>query len=270
MGTRNDSSAESPARLSRRLSIAQALILITVLIAGGLALASAVHLSHINRLIDQEYGHALAAEHVHVAFHQLLGAAEQIEMSGGARRLGRLREIEDRLGRQIEAVIGRQKDIGAPTDRTREIALIEELQRLLGEGRTLTASLASLSRGRRSRAHALARLEALAEQGTRLATQLVDVHQEGIRELLQLSRRRLIIELYVVVLVVGVALVVIAGLLGNRWITAPLRRLSGAVRLIAEGHLEARVAVPSRDEVGQLSHGFNVMAGRLQDRERSL
>ena len=270
MGTRTDSSVEFPVRLSRRLSLVQALILLAVLIAGGLALASAIHLSRINRLIDQEYTHALVADQVHVGFHRLVAAAEQIEAAGGLGRLGRLRETEESLGRQVEAVIGRQKDTGAPTDRKREDALIGELQRLLRESRTLTASLASLSR--EAQAQNLERLQGLAEQGARLATLLVDVHQEGIRNLLQVSQGRLrrIIELYVILLVVVVAVVIIAGLLGNRWITAPLRRLSQAARLIAEGHLETRVPISSRDEVGHLSHAFNVMAGRLQDREHNL
>jgi len=272
MSSLEAAASEFPARLSRRLSIAQALILVAVLIAGGLALASAVHLSHINRLIDQEYTHALAAEQVHVTLHQLLGAAEQAEVAGRARRIGRLREIQERLGPQIEAVISHQMDSGAPTDRRRELELIADLQRQVREVGALTASLASLPEGQPPRPHELERLEVLAEQGTRLATQLVNVHQEGIQELLRLSQNRLheIIVLYLVLLAVGTAVVGITGVLGNRWITAPLLRLSNAARLIAEGRLETRVPVPGRDEIGHLSHTFNVMAERLQTHELGL
>jgi two-component system nitrate/nitrite sensor histidine kinase NarX len=271
MISREAATPEFPARLNRRLGIAQALILIAVLIAGGLALASAVHLSRINRLIDEQYTHSLAIEQVHVTFQELLGAAEQIEIDGRARRFERLGEIEEQLVRQIAAVIAGQTHTGAPTDRNREPGLIGDLQRKLAELRPLTASLASLPDGRLPRPQDLDRLEVLAEQGTRLARQLVNVHQERVRELLQLSHRRLheVIALYLVLLAVGVALVITTGLLASRWIRAVLR-LSEVSRLIAEDRLEARVPIPSRDEVGQLSHAFNVMADRLQARQAEL
>lgn len=56
----------------------------------------------------------------------------------------------------------------------------------------------------------------------------------------------------------------------TRGITAPLRTLAHAAQAISEGHLERRVPVRSANEIGQLSQAFNVMADRLQARERDL
>jgi signal transduction histidine kinase len=48
-------------------------------------------------------------------------------------------------------------------------------------------------------------------------------------------------------------------------LTQPIRRLTGAVRELAEGRMDARVAPPSAaPEVGELSAAFNTMADRLQ------
>jgi len=66
-----------------------------------------------------------------------------------------------------------------------------------------------------------------------------------------------------------VALVValITALLLAQWLARPLRRLTVTSRLLAEGHLDARVAVPSNSppEVQELSAAFNDMAERLQE-----
>lgn len=50
-------------------------------------------------------------------------------------------------------------------------------------------------------------------------------------------------------------------------ITAPIRRLNAAARAIATGDLSQRVAVNSRDELGELAHSFNDMAESLSRAE---
>jgi signal transduction histidine kinase len=66
-----------------------------------------------------------------------------------------------------------------------------------------------------------------------------------------------------------VALVValLVALLLAQWLARPLRRLTITSRLLAEGHLDARVEIPpnSPPEVQELSDAFNDMAERLQE-----
>jgi signal transduction histidine kinase len=52
-----------------------------------------------------------------------------------------------------------------------------------------------------------------------------------------------------------------------QWLARPLRRLTVTSRLLAEGHLDARVTIPrnSPPEVHELSEAFNDMAERLQE-----
>ncbi len=69
------------------------------------------------------------------------------------------------------------------------------------------------------------------------------------------------------VLVAGLAAATLAIFLGSILfvqITRPLRNLSRAAQGIAEGDLEQRVRVGSRDEVGQVALAFNRMAETLQ------
>lgn len=61
-------------------------------------------------------------------------------------------------------------------------------------------------------------------------------------------------------------LIIVAGILGiSVWLTRPIKRLSGAVRQLATGDLDARAeGIHSRDEIGDLARAFNHMAGQLR------
>ena len=55
----------------------------------------------------------------------------------------------------------------------------------------------------------------------------------------------------------------------SRQLVAPLRRLTQAANRIGHGHLDERVSVRSKDEVGQLANAFNTMVDSL-DRQETL
>ena len=55
----------------------------------------------------------------------------------------------------------------------------------------------------------------------------------------------------------------------SRQLVAPLRRLTQAANRIGHGHLDERVSIRSKDEVGQLANAFNAMADNL-DRQETL
>ena len=60
-----------------------------------------------------------------------------------------------------------------------------------------------------------------------------------------------------------IAMLVVTAWLVSRGMVAPIRRLVGAARRVAEGDLQARVAVSGSDEIGELGHTFNEMAAEL-------
>lgn len=59
-------------------------------------------------------------------------------------------------------------------------------------------------------------------------------------------------------------------LLTTGWVTRPLKSMTAAARLIAEGDLSRRVEVQSRDETGILAASFNKMVERLQELYQNL
>lgn len=68
-------------------------------------------------------------------------------------------------------------------------------------------------------------------------------------------------------------LVVIAALAAiyfARNLSNPVNRLAAASRALAAGDLSARVEVTSRNEIGELAHAFNVMAGEIESYVRRL
>jgi signal transduction histidine kinase len=63
------------------------------------------------------------------------------------------------------------------------------------------------------------------------------------------------------------------GALLARRLTRPLRELTSATRAVATGHLEQRVSVRSRDELGELAASFNQMSAdlaRARDQRRQM
>lgn len=81
--------------------------------------------------------------------------------------------------------------------------------------------------------------------------------------------------LLVALLAGGAALASIWSLWATRWIVRPLQGLTNSVREVGKGNLDLVVAVPSRDELGELAGAFNSMASRLReyrdsDRQRLL
>ncbi|GAB4575152.1 MAG: hypothetical protein Kow0077_25260 [Anaerolineae bacterium] len=59
------------------------------------------------------------------------------------------------------------------------------------------------------------------------------------------------------------ALVVVASLWVGQQISRPIRALNRAAQRLTEGHFDERVAVTTRDEIGQLAQSFNQMADQI-------
>ena len=62
-----------------------------------------------------------------------------------------------------------------------------------------------------------------------------------------------------------VIIVVLLAFIGSRTITRPIQDLLAAARRIAEGDLEARTEIKSKDELAELGRSFNDMVPKLQD-----
>jgi class 3 adenylate cyclase len=74
--------------------------------------------------------------------------------------------------------------------------------------------------------------------------------------------------LIVFLLAVGAAAALVLAVLVSRSVAEPLGSLAGAMAEVAEGRLDVRCPVVSRDEIGEVTEGFNQMVQGLQERER--
>lgn len=70
--------------------------------------------------------------------------------------------------------------------------------------------------------------------------------------------------LFIFIFLVGTALSSGAALVLTRWLVRPIRALASGVRAVEAGDFGRRVAVLTRDELGELAGAFNQMTGRLQ------
>jgi len=79
--------------------------------------------------------------------------------------------------------------------------------------------------------------------------------------------------LLVNLILLALGLLIVAAIVSLIWatqMTRSLSQLTHAAQEIGHGHFDVQVAVPSRDEMGQLAGSFNQMASELHDRELAL
>lgn len=97
-------------------------------------------------------------------------------------------------------------------------------------------------------------------------------YQEGLLEALRKTRQVYHTLIWTNALIMGIVVVVFAGLVGSsyRLVFGPIRRLHCGAARVAQGDFDHRIAVDSRDEMGQLAESFNQMTIRFQEIKRDL
>ena len=76
-------------------------------------------------------------------------------------------------------------------------------------------------------------------------------------------------QLQVAIAIALVAMLTVGYIWGRSFIV-PIQRLTRATRALADGHLDERVVVESKDELGQLANAFNNMADRLVELQENI
>ncbi len=93
---------------------------------------------------------------------------------------------------------------------------------------------------------------------------LTDLDDEAEQQFIEQQRAGLYATA-LVALLIAAALAIVFG----RQLVAPIRHLVGGTQALAAGKLDQRIAVTSRDELGQLAQDFNAMAESLEQSQRS-
>jgi nitrate/nitrite-specific signal transduction histidine kinase len=244
-----------------------------MLVAGGVSLYLGIRVYQINRAYEQEYAHARTNDEIYVTFQRIISEIQHIQGTGEFERVDRLRDLRASLTRTLKTFVDFHRKEARSPDEALETPLVDKLSRIETDLVDLSDRIATKLELRTYLDPVeLSQLRNIVDQGAETTQDLRQFHSMRVvrmsEESQSLIRRN--VTLYLAFLVFGGLLVGLASLVFHRKIGAPLVRLAGAALGIAQGRLDERVPVPTRDEMGQLSHAFNVMADRLQERERDL
>ncbi len=248
-------------------------IIATVLLVGGISLFLATRIFQVNKAVDQQNAHIRVTDQIHTTFQRIIFELLQMHAIGWFDRKGDVQTLQQELIRHLETFRALHQEEEKFPEEQQELALFADQQKLAMELRAITDSmLAAPDSTWRLGPMDLAQLNLVSHQVTRRSEDLNTIHRVKVTRLLQDSQgmMRAIVALYLAFILVGGALIALASITFTRGIAAPLRTLADAALGIAEGRLDERVPVRSLNEIGQLSHAFNIMADRLQARERDL
>jgi len=103
------------------------------------------------------------------------------------------------------------------------------------------------------------------DQALEASTLIIDKVNKDVRDVVKKDTQLMVIlGVLTIFLMVGISLFLV------RSISVPLKHISDTANTIAQGDLSKRIAVTSKDEIGQLAASFNEMVSKLQQSQGSL
>jgi len=239
-----------------------------VLLVGGITLFLAVQLFRNNETISEQYSELLLLEQVRLDLDRTIFELQQVHVTKQFERIANIRILHEELTRNLENLRAHSKKVIEDREEARQaLGVFNELQGLATELQVLIDLLAATPSGNRNLRQAdLERLILLDHQADYSTKDLTNTCKAKITRTLQTSQNlvRAIVALYLAFILTAGILIGVASIAFTRRLAAPLRRLTDSAQRIAEGHLDERVPVHSRSEIGQLSHAFNLMAAHLE------
>lgn len=262
-----------PGRMGRRVGIALGLGFGLVLLVGGISLQLARSIWLSTEEIKRQSRRMEVMDRLHASLHHWISVLQQGLVDGGEPSASSHRDIQTEVTRLLAEYQGELQGEAADAVVERERGIFRDMRRTADELFRLSAEQV----GRPARTGGMDRrvVEAL----TRISRAISDevhaisgLYQAATRQLADANATsmRVILGLYVAFLVLGSLLLAVASLLFSRTVVSPIRRLADATLAVADGDLGRRVSVASRDEIGQLSDTFNLMAARLEEQRAQL
>ena len=262
-----------PARIGRKLGLAMGLALLLVLLVGGISIVLSLAISGGTKLIKSESDEIEYVNQLHTLMHHAVEAIQNVVLSGKA-DLAEDAEfmLENLHGDVVEYLAAQmaQKDTPQKTD---ELKII---QRIIGVTSSLSEQSARLVKadalGQKVDLRTLDQLDKLSLSAHEMFESVNRIHHGKMRMWMQggEAKMRRIMGIYVAFALLGVFSLILGRIIFSRTIVLPVQRLASATVDVAAGDFGKRVTVASRDEIGQLTHSFNVMAERLEQHEGEL
>jgi len=262
-----------PARIGRKLGLAMGLALLLVLLVGGISIVLSLAISGGTRLIKSESDEIENVNQLHTLMHHAVEAIQNVVLSGKADFAEDAEFMLENLhGDVVEYLAAQmaQKDTPQKTD---ELKII---QRIIGVTSRLSDESARLVKagalGQKVDLRTLDQLDKLSLSAHEMFESVNRIHHGKMRMWMQggEAKMRRIMGIYVAFALLGVFSLILGRIIFSRTIVLPVQRLASATVDVAAGDFGKRVTVASRDEIGQLTHSFNVMAERLEQHEGEL
>lgn len=264
-------------RIGRKASLVLATLFALLLIGGGVSILLTKSILEGTDEIGRLSEDIKRIDRIHFTAHHLVDAISYAMIRGAQYPGEDFSEVISNLGSQVEDYLkakpAREVSQGDLPGKEQELEIFRELMEMASNlTRVAGGIFSSITQGARPKPEDLENLMGLIYRVHAKAEQLTQIHQAQIRRLIQMNseRMRLILIFYLTFLLIGSLLIVVGSLAFSRAIVSPLRKLATATHEIASGRFDKRVPVSSKDEIGQLSYSFNVMAERLAEHEAEL
>ena len=259
--------------IGRKLSFFMVLSFVVVLLIGGVSILATRSIYLSTQEIDRQSQHVEAIDGIHAAVHHLVSAVHESVITGAPYPDDKREKFVADLHVFSNEYEELENHEGPFPEQEKELKIWGEMKKMISDLVPLSErSFYAVAQGRAIDPRDLERLSAINMTLPHYAREMTDIHQIKVKRSIQQSWDRLwlILGLYLIFFVIGCAFIFGSNLLVYKTMVLPIRRLASATLEVAHGDFKKRVSVPSRDEIGQLAHSFNVMAERLAEDERQL
>ncbi|MDH3443587.1 MAG: histidine kinase [Deltaproteobacteria bacterium] len=238
-----------------------------VLLVGGVSVFFARSIYTAADEIRREHQEVETADRIHVIFHHLLFALQRAVILSSPVPRGSLSAYREELDRLLEHEHGYHRA-------SREQKVVDQIRSAGAELFDLSDKIGIKANhgGAAPNRQLLDELENIGSTIQLLAHSLSMSHKARMDRLLEQNKSSIqwIFSFYVAFFLLGAALVVGSNFYFGHTLARPLRWLSRAGEQVARGSVQEKLPVISKDEIGLLSHTFNVMVERLAESEAKL
>lgn len=271
--TRNEA---FPGRIGRKLGLAMGLALFLVLSVGGISIFLSNSISRGAKAIKADSDDIEHVNRLHITMHHAVEMVLTAVITGERPHLEDPDEDPQSMMGNLNRELAEYLVIKARENSPDQRAEVEILREVVGVTSNLADHMGriinAMARHGKVNPETAKHLYKLTYDAHELFEKMSQIHHPKMIRSIQASEAKMkrIMQLYIAFAFLGCFLLIVGRVLFSRTIISPVQRLAFATIDIAAGDFGKRVAVMSKDEIGQLTHSFNVMAEKLQDREGEL
>ena len=268
VGGKNGEEAAFRGRINRKLSLLLSFILLVVLLIGGISLLSAWSIYLSTEDIEKVSRHVEDIDAIHVYVHRLVLAVQESIISRNVFPERDHQQVIADLKQHLDHYLTMEEAEKEFPEKQQEVKTFLEIRKIVTELFPTTERLSKAVAGGQNidrrdvqyltSANAIIRI---------LAHEMNRIHQARIDQSISESRNRMsiILGFYLALVIIGSLLIFGGNIVLQKSIVQPIRQLVSANVELSKGDFRKRVAVRSRNEIGQLAHSFNVIAGRFKE-----